>query len=66
MKVTWYPRNVVVAIVFLTAFAAAVDLAIDFRGGAIVGVVALIAYVGLETLLTLNPAGWWRKRRSGA
>ena len=64
MKLTWYPRNLVVAVVLLAAFAAALSLAIDFRRGAVVGVLALIAYVGLEAILTFNPAQWWRDRRS--
>jgi hypothetical protein len=64
MKLTWYPRNLAVAVVFLAAFPAVLNLALDFRRGAIVGGIALAASVGLDALLTLNPARWWRDRRS--
>jgi hypothetical protein len=56
MKLTWYPRSLIVVVMFLAAFAAALELAMDFRRGAIVGVLALTAYLALETILTFNPA----------
>jgi hypothetical protein len=66
MKLTWYPKNLFVAAVLLVTFAGALNLAVDFRRGAIVSVLALIAYVGLEFLLTFNAAQWWRNRSSRA
>jgi hypothetical protein len=62
MTLRWYPKNVLVGVVLLAAFAVAVDLAVDFRRGAAVGVLALIAYLSLDAVLTFNPAQWWRHR----
>lgn len=63
MKVTFYPKSILVAVGLLGLFAWALNLALDFRRGAVVGLLALIAYLVLETSLTFNPATWWRSRR---
>jgi hypothetical protein len=64
MKLRWYPKNVLAAVVLLAACGFALDLAVDFKSGATVGVLALIAYLSAETVLTFNPAQW-RRGRSG-
>jgi hypothetical protein len=58
----WYPKNVLVAVVLFVAFGLALDSSVDFKRGAAVGVLALAAYLGLDTFLTFNPAQWRRHR----
>ncbi len=66
MKLTLYPKNVLVAAALLAALGVALDLAIDARHGAAAGVAALLVYLGLDAALTVNPGQWWRRRRLGA
>jgi hypothetical protein len=63
MKLRWYPKNVLVAMVLFVAFGLALDLSVDFKRGAAVGVLALAVYLSLDTFLTFNPAQW-RQRNS--
>ena len=65
MEITWYPRHLLVTAVFLVLFAGALNLAIDANGRAAAGVLALVAYIGIEVWLTFNPARppkAWRRR----
>ena len=62
MKVTWYPKNFLVAVVLLIAFAATLTVAMNFRAGATVGVGGLLAYLFLDVVLTFVPAQWWPER----
>ena len=64
MNVTWYPRNVLLAVVVLVVFVAALNLAGDFYRGAATGAAALIAYLSVDTILTFNPAQWWGRDKS--
>ena len=61
MRLTWYPKNVFGGVVLLVAFGLVLDLAVDFRRGLAVGVLALIVCLSLDTVLTFNPAQWWRQ-----
>jgi uncharacterized membrane protein AbrB (regulator of aidB expression) len=63
MKVTLYSKNILVAVSLLALFVWVLNLALDFRRGVVVGMLALVAYLVLETGLTFNPATWWRSRR---
>ena len=60
MKLRWYPRNVLVAAVLFVAFGLALDLSVDFKRGAAVGVLAV--YLSLDTFLTFNPALWGQRK----
>jgi hypothetical protein len=64
MKVTWYPANALLAVVILIICVAALDLASDASRGAATGVAALIAYLSVDTVLTVNPAQWWGRDRA--
>lgn len=44
-------------------FAWALRVAIDFRAGAVVGLLALLSYLAFEIGLSFNPAVWGRKRK---
>jgi hypothetical protein len=61
MKFTWYPRNLLIAVALLLAFAAALNTAVDFERGAVAGVLGLIVYICTDVVLTVNPAQWWRQ-----
>jgi len=64
ISVTVYPRNLLVGALMLALFAWGLNLALDFRSGAAIGVLALLLYLVFELGLTSNPSGWWRGRRS--
>ena len=64
MRVTWYPRNVLLAIVLLALFAWGLRTAVDFRTGAVVGLLALLTYLAFEVGSTFNPGVWRRSHRS--
>jgi hypothetical protein len=64
MDITWYPRHLLVTAVFLVLFAVALNLAIDAHQQAAAGVLALLAYIGLEVWLTFNPARLPKTRRT--
>ena len=51
------------AVAVLALFAAALRVAIDFRTGAVAGLLALMAFLAIELGLPLNPAAWWRRDR---
>jgi hypothetical protein len=53
-----------VTAVFLVLFAVALNLAIDAHQQAAAGVLALLAYIGLEVWLTFNPARLPKTRRT--
>ncbi len=63
MKTTWYPQNLLIAVALVGLFAVALRVAIDFRTGAVAGLLALIVYLAIELGLTLNPAVWRRRDR---
>ena len=63
MRVTWYPRNIVIGLVLVSLFAVAINLAADVTRGIAMGVVAAVAYLFVDVLLSVNPAAWrWRRR----
>lgn len=64
MTITWYPKSVLLAVVFFAAFAVALNIAIDFRRGAVVGLTALLVYAFLDVMLTFNLGGRWLRHRS--
>lgn len=63
MHVTWLPRNLILAVALVGLFAWALRVAIDFRAGAVVGLLALLSYLAFEIGLTFNPGVWGRKRK---
>jgi len=63
MRVTWYPRNVLYAVALLWLLVFALRLAIDFRAGALVGLLALLCYVGVDAGFSFNPRAFGRERR---
>lgn len=62
MKVTWHPKNLLLAVALVVVFVIALNVAIDFRVGAAACLVGLIVYLLLDVLLTLNPVRWWHER----
>jgi len=62
MKLRWYPKNVLVAVVLFVAFGLALDSSVDVKRGAAVGVLALAVYLSLDTFLTFNPALWGQRK----
>jgi hypothetical protein len=67
MRVTFYPRALLIAVVFLVMFGATLLLAIDVeRGIATAGSLAVLAYVLIEVGWAFNPAAWFRSRSGKA
>lgn len=64
MHFTWYPRNLLLAAVFVGLFAWTLRVAVDFRAGVVVGLLALLCYLAFEIGLTFNPGVWGRKPKS--
>lgn len=63
MRVTWYPRNILLAVALLGLLAFALRLAIDFRAGAVVGLLALLCYIGVDAGFSFNPRAFGREPR---
>ena len=63
MRVTWYPRNIAIGLVTLALFAVAMNLAMDVMRGVAMGVIAALAYLSVDVLLSVNPAVWRSPRR---
>ena len=64
MTVTWYPRNILLGLVLLLAFAAVLGLAVDVQRGVAIGIGAVVVYAIVELVLSVNPATWQRRGRS--
>ena len=62
MRVTWYPKNILIGLALLAAFALATNLAVDVRRGVAMGLLAAVAYAIVDAILSVNP-GVWRLRR---
>ena len=62
MRVTWYTKNILTGLALLVAFGIAVNLAVDVRRGVAMGLLAAVAYVIVDVILSVNP-GVWRLRR---
>lgn len=63
MRVTWYPRNIAIGLVMLALFAVAMNLAMDVMRGVAMGVIAALAYLSVDVLLSVNPGVWRSPRR---
>jgi hypothetical protein len=63
MRVTWYPKNIASGLVVLALFALALQLATDVMRGVAMGVIAALAYLFIDVLLSVNPAVWRLRRR---
>ena len=63
MRVTWHPRNLLIGVLLVVVFALALNTAVGVRTGAIVGTAALLVYLLVDVLLTVNPARWGERRR---
>lgn len=61
MRVTWFPRNLLRVVAVVGILGCALRVAIDFRAGAVVGLLALLSYLALESGLTFNPGVWGRR-----
>jgi hypothetical protein len=64
MTVNFYPKNLLVSAVFLIAFGSLLSVATDLRRGAMVGGLAVLAYLLIEVFAAVNPAVWWQERRN--
>jgi hypothetical protein len=56
MTVTVHPKRLLVTAAFLLAFAALLSSATAVTKGVALGVLAVLAYVLVEVLITFNPA----------
>jgi len=63
MRVTWYPKNIALGVVMLALFVVAMNLAVDVMSGAAMGVIAVLAYLAVDVLISVNPAVWRLSRR---
>jgi hypothetical protein len=63
MRVTWYPKNVLAGLALLTLFAVAMNMAIDVKRGVAMGLLAAVAFVIVDVILSVNPAVWRLRRR---
>jgi uncharacterized membrane protein len=62
MTVTWHPRNLLITVVLIAVFAVALNIAIEFQTGALMGAGAFFVYLLVDVLLTLNPSPrWWER-----
>ena len=64
MTVDFHPKSLLVTALFFVAFGSVLSVASDFKQGAAVGVLALLAYVFVEMLFAFNPAMWSSERRN--
>ena len=63
MRVTWYPKNILIGLALLAALALAMNLAIDIRRGVAMGLLAAVAYAIVDVILAVNPGVWrWRQQ----
>jgi hypothetical protein len=63
MHVTWYPKNILAGLALLVALALAINLAVDVRRGVAMGLLAGIAYLIVDVVLSVNPGVWrWRRQ----
>ena len=62
----WYPKNIAIGLVMLALFALATQLAVDVTRGIAMGVIAALAYLCIDVLLSVNPAVWRLRRRRPA
>ena len=63
MRVTWYPKNILAGLALLVAFGVAINLAVDVWRGVAMGLLAGIAYVIVDIILSVNPGVWrWRQQ----
>lgn len=63
MTLSWYPKNLLIAVALVGLFAAALRVAIDVRTGVVAGLLALMVYLAIELGLTFDPAVWWHRDR---
>lgn len=65
MAITFYPRTLLATGAFVILFSYGLSAALDVRAQAVTaGVLAVIAYVTIELLLTWNPGAWRVARRT--
>jgi uncharacterized membrane protein (DUF485 family) len=63
VTVTWYPKNIVMGVVLLSALALALNVAVDVTRGVLVGVGAIVVCAIVDAVFTFNPAIWRRRQR---
>lgn len=65
MTVTFSPKGLLIAAVFLVMFGSTLALATGAREGlAAAGLLSVLAYLVIELGVTVNAAAWWRHDRS--
>jgi len=62
MRVRWYPKNLLIAIILTIGFGVAFTIASDVQRGAITSVIAIAIAVFVEMLITFNWAGTGKRR----
>lgn len=62
MRVKWYPKNLLIAVVLTIGFGVAFKIASDVQRGVITGVAVTIVAGLVDSLMTFNWAGWGRRR----
>ena len=63
MRVTWYPKNILAGLALLVVCVTAFNLAVDVGRGVAMGLLAAVAYVIVDVILSVNPAVWRLRRR---
>jgi hypothetical protein len=59
MDVTFYPKGLLFGAIVFAVFGVALTMAVDVeRGMAGAGMVAIVAYVLIEAIVSVNPAAW--------
>ena len=64
MRVTWYPKNILAGLALLVALGIAFTLAVDVGRGVAMGLLAAVAYVIVNIILSVNPGVWRRRDRT--
>jgi hypothetical protein len=63
MRITFYPRRLLLTAVLIIGVSAAISLATNERHEGVLAMAGVVAYLLFDTFFTVNPAVWWRDRR---
>jgi len=63
MRITFYPRRLLLTAVLIIGLSAVLALATSERHAGVLGMAGVVAYLLFDTFFTVNPAVWRRDRR---
>jgi hypothetical protein len=61
VTISWYPKNIIVGLILLGAFAVVLNTAVSVSQGVLVGIGAAVVYALVDVFLSVNPAVWRRR-----